>query len=211
MRGGADRHPIPLVMVEYKKTPSKPDIFELREILDLKVKIEAPHKKNNTSQCYRCQQFKHTSAVCHLPPKCLKCAGNHLTMDCLKPVHATPKCANCGGPHPANFNGCSRHPSRKNPTTYSNPALIQPSLPPLLNSFSNALKTNNGNQTKVNITSLPSPTIPVSANTATSLSAPINLSAILDKIMKIVPILERLEKFDLDKFQAISTLISTIN
>jgi len=36
----------------------------------------------------------------------VKCAGNHWTKECKKPIDTKPTCANCGGEHPANYKGC---------------------------------------------------------------------------------------------------------
>lgn len=35
-------------------------------------------------QCHRCQAWGHATSNCGRPPRCLKCAGNHLTTTCIK-------------------------------------------------------------------------------------------------------------------------------
>lgn len=58
-------------------------------------------------QCHRCQAWGHATSNCHAAPKCLKCAQDHQTKDCLKTDKDTPaKCINCEGPHPANSIDC---------------------------------------------------------------------------------------------------------
>ncbi|GFW96453.1 RNA-directed DNA polymerase from mobile element jockey [Trichonephila clavipes] len=39
-------------------------------------------RNRRLNQCWRCQRFFHSSEVCHLPMKCLKCAGPHQAKDC---------------------------------------------------------------------------------------------------------------------------------
>jgi hypothetical protein len=63
------------------------------------------------TQCYKCQRFGHFATACRLPPKCARCAGNHLTKDCScnhsenkcanrkECTHIETKCANCNQPH----------------------------------------------------------------------------------------------------------------
>ena len=49
----------------------------------------------------------HGSSNCYTKPKCVKCAGSHITKDCTKSPQDTPKCANCDGPHTANATICT--------------------------------------------------------------------------------------------------------
>lgn len=72
----------------------------------MKVKIEALRKNNIIPQCKRCQRFGHTQKFCQRAATCVKCAGNHLTVECNKPKNAPPKCSNCAETHPANYRGC---------------------------------------------------------------------------------------------------------
>ncbi|GFT72196.1 hypothetical protein TNCV_2993011 [Trichonephila clavipes] len=39
-------------------------------------------RNRRPNQCWRCQGFFQSSEVCHLPMKCLKCAGPHQAKDC---------------------------------------------------------------------------------------------------------------------------------
>ncbi|GFS74248.1 hypothetical protein NPIL_429831, partial [Nephila pilipes] len=48
-------------------------------------------------------------------PKCVKCAGDHLTKECLKDIKTPPKCCLCDGPHPANYLQCPRNPANHPP------------------------------------------------------------------------------------------------
>jgi hypothetical protein len=56
-------------------------------------------------QCHRCQKYGHIGRTCSAnSPKCVYCAGDHLSPDCQGKQDATlveRKCANCGGAHAA--------------------------------------------------------------------------------------------------------------
>ncbi|GFW86262.1 nucleic-acid-binding protein from transposon X-element [Trichonephila clavipes] len=58
--------------------------------------------------------FFHSSEVCHLPIKCLKCAGPHEAKNCNRAFEDPLICANCGGEHAANWRQCPRFPKTKN-------------------------------------------------------------------------------------------------
>ncbi|KAJ5953702.1 hypothetical protein N7454_000598 [Penicillium verhagenii] len=56
-------------------------------------------------QCHNCQQWGHIGTSCPTnKPKCVYCAGEHLSRDCSRKADSTLnelKCANCGGAHAA--------------------------------------------------------------------------------------------------------------
>ena len=87
------------------------------------------HKQqNHRSRCTNCQAPGHGSMGCHLPPKCVVCAGPHKSSQCplLEQKRLQNKamidleflkCANCGEKHTALFTGCVRMkpaPTRQN-------------------------------------------------------------------------------------------------
>lgn len=120
----ATKEPMPLLFVEVPQTET--NIYEVKTIDCLMVKIEKPHKKSGIQQCHRCQQWNHSQSNCFAPARCVKCAGNHLTSDCerSKTSKRPPKCANCGGEHPANSRTCPKFPqisNIQNQTTFVNP------------------------------------------------------------------------------------------
>uniref|UniRef100_A0A1B0DM52 Pre-C2HC domain-containing protein n=1 Tax=Phlebotomus papatasi TaxID=29031 RepID=A0A1B0DM52_PHLPP len=79
-------------------------------LLHCLVQFEAPHVKKEIVQCKNCQYFGHTKSYCNRKPKCVKCAGNHLTEACLKVRNdGAAKCSNCNGDHPASYRGCVVH------------------------------------------------------------------------------------------------------
>lgn len=81
---------------------------EVQDIQHLKIKWEQYAKERNYTQRFKCQRFGHSQINCNYAPKCVKCAQNHLTKDCIlvKTETSKPKCANCRGEHTANFSSC---------------------------------------------------------------------------------------------------------
>ncbi|XP_049809230.1 uncharacterized protein LOC126252382 [Schistocerca nitens] len=50
----------------------------------------------------------HVARFCTLPPRCVKCAGEHASLDCTRQRrHGPPKCIGCGGEHVASYRDCS--------------------------------------------------------------------------------------------------------
>lgn len=96
----------PILLITLENTIKSKTIINLTALLYSKVKVE-PHKKSTSpTQCHRCQRLHHVSILCRTAPKCVKCAGEHLTSDCVKPRKTPPKCANCGLEHTASYRGC---------------------------------------------------------------------------------------------------------
>ncbi|CAH0547208.1 unnamed protein product [Brassicogethes aeneus] len=99
---------MPLILVFLPR--SEKSIFDTSTILNLKIKVETQHNKAAISQCFRCQRFGHGQSRCTAPPKCVKCAGEHLSNDCTKSKESKATCANCGESHPASYRGCPNYP-----------------------------------------------------------------------------------------------------
>lgn len=97
---------IPMFMATLNKDEKTKNIYSLSTLCYCKVKIEPFKKRESLTQCHRCQRFGHTSQTCKARPKCVKCAGEHLTAECQKKENTPANCINCGGKHPANYKGC---------------------------------------------------------------------------------------------------------
>lgn len=98
---------LPLWVVSLKNNDLGREIYQLKGICHQTVLVETYNPKQKIYQCFNCQQFGHTSAGCHIKPRCVKCGQNHRFADCpIKGTTYEPKCANCGGSHTANYSKC---------------------------------------------------------------------------------------------------------
>lgn len=69
----------------------------IKHLMSIRVFVEERHNKTRIIQCHRCQVWGHATTNCVRQPRCLKCAENHLTRTCQKPMTEKAKCANCKG------------------------------------------------------------------------------------------------------------------
>ena len=104
-----DGQPSSLVLILLPKEDRGKVFNELTEINGVKIRVETQQSKSRTTQCHRCQLFGHSQAKCTAQPKCVKCAGDHLTSTCTKPKDTAATCANCKGSHSASYQGCPKH------------------------------------------------------------------------------------------------------
>lgn len=97
--------PIHIIILEPEQNIN--DIKRLNHVMGYKVTWEKLISSgNNILQCYRCQNFGHTSAYCNLKFRCVKCRSDHQPGKCEKRVDQAPECVNCGMEHPANYKKC---------------------------------------------------------------------------------------------------------
>lgn len=171
---------LPLFIVTLnKKDPNSKKIYNVRYINSLKVTIEDYKKSNKPVQCHRCQDYFHGQSQCRHPPRCVKCAGNHLTKECTKPREQPAKCCHCNGEHPANFTGCAKYIQiiekiEKTTTTYRRP-YTQHTNTHYTNtrkvnsaySYANAAKQNTQNKLEINPTEMINEAKKVAENLAT--------------------------------------------
>lgn len=115
--------PMPIYLLNVTPRENFDAIFDITELCCLTVAVERFRGSGIVKQCYRCQAFNHASEICKFAPKCVKCAGPHLTLDCPHKDRINPTCANCQGPHPASYRGCPKNPQnnrKKSNTTPGN-------------------------------------------------------------------------------------------
>jgi hypothetical protein len=102
------KKPLPIFFIDIKPDSTNKTIYNVKSLLNCKITFEPPRPKREVPQCANCQQYGHTKKFCRRLPKCVKCAGDHLTANCpRKEKSNTVKCVLCGGNHPANYKGCS--------------------------------------------------------------------------------------------------------
>lgn len=111
MKSGRDKKPLPLMLVKLSK--SEKSIYQITNIVNLKITVETLRQQPRLAQCYRCQKFGHACTRCTAVPKCVKCAGNHFSYECKKDKNTPASCANCRGGHTASYKGCPNSPRPK--------------------------------------------------------------------------------------------------
>ncbi|GFV74995.1 nucleic-acid-binding protein from transposon X-element [Trichonephila clavipes] len=123
MKNYRTKAPMPLFYLQIENGSDAPKIFNFTEIFGTRIEVKHFDRGNKINQCWRCQGWFHSSEVCHLPPRCVRCAGPHLAKDCTRTFDEPMKCANCSGEHAANWSRCPKHPKnakRKNANQKNN-------------------------------------------------------------------------------------------
>lgn len=123
--------PLPIFYLELELGPDGESIYELKDLLNLKIKVEPYRRKKTPTQCHRCQRYGHTQNFCGHPARCVKCSLDQSSCDCKDKFIKNPKCALCGGGHVASFRGCSQFPKPQTrteeiPATAEPPTLTTP-------------------------------------------------------------------------------------
>ena len=114
MQQSSTRQPLSLFSLDLKSKPNNKDIYQITTLLNTKILFEPPHYKKTIAQCSNCQKYGHTKNYCTRDPVCVKCAGNHKTLDCKASVGKEQiRCALCEGAHTANYKGCEVYKALK--------------------------------------------------------------------------------------------------
>ena len=107
MKHGLTKTALQLFVVELKQNVNNKEIYGITLLLNSRIAFEPPRPKREIPQCSICQQYGHTKSGCRRKPKCIKCAGDHASAECLRKARTSDvKCALCDGNHPANYKGC---------------------------------------------------------------------------------------------------------
>ena len=83
--------------------------------------------KGEPVQCFRCQDFNHTSCNCNRLEQCRRCSRHHASKNCDTPTEV--RCANCGESHPTNYRGCGYYKHIKQTNVSKRAATIKPPHP----------------------------------------------------------------------------------
>jgi hypothetical protein len=88
---------LPLYLITLPRTLKSQDIFQIRSLWHIAIKVEAYKAQTSLTQCYNCQKFGHVWANCKQPPRCLWCGDGHLHKECPEKGNASSKlaCCNC--------------------------------------------------------------------------------------------------------------------
>lgn len=109
-RQEGERVPIPLFLLILTKNNTNKEIYNVGHLLNMSINIENYRGRGKGPiQCHRCQRYMHTQSGCRLEPRCVKCAGPHLTKDCTIQKTESPKCVNCDGNHVASYKKCPNY------------------------------------------------------------------------------------------------------
>ncbi|GFR04779.1 putative RNA-directed DNA polymerase from transposon X-element [Trichonephila clavata] len=73
--------PMPLFIIICTKSENNRHLYEIKELNNMKIKVEVLREKYGAPQWYRCQGFFHSSIYCTRAPSCVKCAGDHITKE----------------------------------------------------------------------------------------------------------------------------------
>ncbi|XP_060870450.1 uncharacterized protein LOC132944915 [Metopolophium dirhodum] len=80
-----NRRGLPLFFVDLYRQNNNKDIFNITSLLDTKVIIEKPHQsRRGPPQCHNCQAYGHTDNYCQHESRCVKCGGDHRSVNCTK-------------------------------------------------------------------------------------------------------------------------------
>ncbi|GFX86590.1 nucleic-acid-binding protein from transposon X-element [Trichonephila clavipes] len=79
LRRFSTKAPLPLFMIEIKRSDGAEKIYDLKNLNYLTVEVVSYRKKPGTSQCFNCNYFNRTTKNCRMAPRCLKCGQNHRT------------------------------------------------------------------------------------------------------------------------------------
>ncbi|GFU96930.1 nucleic-acid-binding protein from transposon X-element [Trichonephila clavipes] len=111
MKNYRTKAPMPLFYLQIQNGADAVKIYDFTELFGTCIEVKPFDRGNKVNQCWRCQGWFHSSEVCHLPPRCVRCAGPHSAKDCTLDFDAPMKCANCSGDHAAFWSRCHKHPN----------------------------------------------------------------------------------------------------
>lgn len=143
--------PLPLFIIHLLKNEKSSEIFNETTLFQIDIRVEKFRSSRKPIQCFKCQNFFHIAANCHINPRCVKCGEDHLTKVCPHTNSITDptfpkKCCNCQENHTASFKGCKKFPTlpgyrmkptkevRSNPSAKPRPVLLP--TPPSTNDSS---------------------------------------------------------------------------
>ncbi|HBE18312.1 MAG TPA: hypothetical protein DDW51_12040 [Cyanobacteria bacterium UBA11367] len=102
-----NKRPLPLFILSFENSEKIEEIFNISNILGMRVRIEPLKKATGIiPQCKKCQAYNHTQKYCNQDSRCVKCTGQHDTRNCTIASNTPATCVNCRGNHPASYRGC---------------------------------------------------------------------------------------------------------
>ncbi|GFT92302.1 nucleic-acid-binding protein from transposon X-element [Trichonephila clavipes] len=90
-----NKNPLPFFLITLPRNDKNLPTFNLTRLGYMQIRVDG-YLIRGITQCFRCNNFYHTAANCHIKPRCLKCDEEHLTKDCkIKERLENPYCINC--------------------------------------------------------------------------------------------------------------------
>ncbi|GBN92426.1 hypothetical protein AVEN_203970-1 [Araneus ventricosus] len=113
------KRPLRLFQVTLPNTDNNKRIWEVSQILYMKVEVEKYKRRTGTLMCYNCNLYHHSAATCSMKARCLKCGEEHAHQSCDTVFDlneqgkiANPRCINCNKEgHLASWRGCEKFKS----------------------------------------------------------------------------------------------------
>lgn len=100
------KEPLSMFFVDLDPQANNKEVYDINNIENAIITVEAPKTFDDIVQCFRCQQFGHTKSYCKKPFCCVKCGLGHATAECRKTINTPPQCVHCLKNHTANYKGC---------------------------------------------------------------------------------------------------------
>jgi hypothetical protein len=100
------RRTMPLFVVTVPLKTTGTQLHTITSMLRYQISVEKYRGSSGHRQCFNCQQFGHSLVFCHLYATCFRCAGPHLSSECLKPRSQQAKCVNCKRAHTTTSRSC---------------------------------------------------------------------------------------------------------
>lgn len=63
----------PIIPVQLTKTVQNKSIFNLRQLSNMRIKVETQKMRTTLPQCHRCQKYGHSQYSLHETTRCVKC------------------------------------------------------------------------------------------------------------------------------------------
>lgn len=102
------QRPLSLFRIELEPKPNNSEIYNLINLLQVRIRVESFKSRTAPTQCRNCQRFEHTRRYSLRAPRCIKYDADHdASVECQLRRADLCTCANCGGSHPAH-RGCEQ-------------------------------------------------------------------------------------------------------
>ena len=73
-----------MFVIEFEQGANNKEIYDIKMLLYFRIVFEPLRSKRHIPQCPRFQKYGQTKSSCHRKPKCIKCAGDHFSIDCFR-------------------------------------------------------------------------------------------------------------------------------